>query len=86
MTTAGAHDGGMSTQKPRLLRMTIEFDQDSTPIAGRVEQPDHVTQEFEGIVELVALVEAARRPGGAGERANRPLEHHNCAGDTEHPG
>jgi hypothetical protein len=76
----------MSTEKPRLLRMTIEFDQDSIPIAGRVEQPDHVTQEFEGIVELVALVEAARRPGSAGARAARPLEDHNRAGDTEHPG
>lgn len=72
MTTPGAHHGGMSAEKPRLLRMTIEFDRDSSPIAGRVEQPDHVTQEFEGIVELVALVEAARRPAAPAHEQHAP--------------
>jgi hypothetical protein len=51
--------------------MTIEFDPDATPIAGRVEQEDRAPQDFEGILELVALVEAARTPvdGGPGARS-----------------
>jgi hypothetical protein len=64
----------MSSEQPHLLRMTIEFEQDSAPIAGRVQQEDQAPQEFEGVLELIALVEAARRParrrtgpeGGAG--------------------
>lgn len=51
----------MSSEQPHPLRMTIEFDQDSVPIAGRVQQGDQAPQEFEGILELVSLVEAARR-------------------------
>lgn len=49
--------------------MTIEFDPDATPIAGRVEQEDRVPQEFEGILELIALVDAARKPADGGPPA-----------------
>ena len=64
----------MSSEQPHLLRMTIEFDQDSMPIAGRVPQGDQAPQDFEGMLELVSLVEAARRSadrraGGKGEPA-----------------
>ncbi len=52
-----------------LLRMTIEFDPDATPIAGRVELEDRAPQEFEGIIELIALVEAARKPVDGGPTA-----------------
>ena len=58
----------MTGEEHRLLRMTIEFDRDSTPIAGHVEQDDRAPQAFEGILELISLVEAARRSdaGSAG--------------------
>lgn len=52
----------MSSEQPHVLRMTIEIDRDSTPIAGRVAQANESPQEFEGILELISLVEAARRP------------------------
>ena len=51
------------TGAPRHLhRMTVEFDPDATPITGRVEHEDRAPQEFEGLLELIALVEAARKP------------------------
>jgi len=50
------------TGGPRhVLRITIEFDPNATPIAGRVEREEMAPQEFEGILELIALVEAARQ-------------------------
>ena len=49
--------------------MTIEFDPDDTPITGRVEREDRAPQEFEGIVELIALVEAARKTVDGGPAA-----------------
>ena len=41
--------------------MTIEFDPVSTPIMGRLQRDQQPAQEFEGMVELVSLLEAARR-------------------------
>lgn len=55
--------GDMSSDQPHLLRVTIEFDPDSTPISGRIEQGNRSPQAFEGMLELISIVEAARRSG-----------------------
>lgn len=41
--------------------MTIEFDPTSTPIMGWLVGDKRPRQEFQGMLELISLVEAARR-------------------------
>ena len=58
-----------------LVRVTIEFDPTSAPITGWLEREERPRQEFRGMLELIALLEAARDHsvrGGAEPAARRP--------------
>jgi hypothetical protein len=44
-----------------LVRMTIEFDGLSTPMVGWLVEEGGIRQEFQGMLELISLLEAARR-------------------------
>jgi hypothetical protein len=43
-----------------LVRVTIEFDPASAPITGWFQREERTRQEFRGMLELIALLEAAR--------------------------
>jgi hypothetical protein len=48
-----------------LSRVTIEFDPASAPIAGWLERDGQPRTEFRGMIELISLIEASRRPEAA---------------------
>jgi hypothetical protein len=58
-----------------LVRVTIDFDPASAPITGWLQPEERPRQEFRGMLELIALLEAARDHavgGGAVAAARRP--------------
>ncbi len=52
----------MSSDESGLARMTIAFDPAAVPIAGWLEPEQRPRQRFESMMELIALLEAARDP------------------------
>jgi hypothetical protein len=40
------------------MHITIELDPTARPIAGRLERTGHPAQRFEGMLELISLLEA----------------------------
>lgn len=58
-----------------LVRVTIEFDPTSAPIKGWLKREECAGQEFQGMLELISLLEAARDHsvrGGPEPAARRP--------------
>jgi hypothetical protein len=53
------------------MRMTMELDLRSQPIAGWLQAEGRQRQEFEGVMELIALLEALRE-GAAAEATDDP--------------
>jgi hypothetical protein len=65
----------MTPHEGRLVRMTIEFDGLSTPTVGWLVEEGGTRQEFQGMVELISLIEAARRSAQPdAESARRPAD------------
>lgn len=54
-------------------RITIEFDPTTTPIKGRVREDEAPAREFEGMLELFSVLEAARGQAARAE-GDDPME------------
>jgi hypothetical protein len=56
------------------MRMTMELDLRSQPIAGWLQAEGRERQEFEGMLELMALLEALREDPAADATADQTSE------------
>jgi len=75
MRTSGLSWQSRGMADPVALRLVLELETEDDPVCGWLERPGGERERFEGMLGLLAALDAARESGRArhaGERADPP--------------
>ena len=60
MRTAGVAASLRSVSEPARLHLVLDIEQGRDPVQGWLQSPDGTRKRFEGLLELLAVLDAAR--------------------------